>query len=435
MNVKPYFWDLSEAALAETEKILRNPAHPKFVRRMVTLLSRCDKSKEIFGLINQKQFVEVWPIIRKEWNRIGQAMDFRDWWETVYEQVGKIRGADKPIKGVPPPEFQTLGKIIQGARRKKGWTQKDLAQQAKMRQPDISAIEKGKKNITQEVRMKLFRVLEVEDVIGDYSKQERIEREQINNFFNWFGLDMGARIERGDDPPDFYVCLPIEFMGVARDSRVAIELTEFCRDENLRRDEAEKLNLFGEIEKARKSKPALNSVSCSVFLNKVVNKSERDKFVNELLEFTDKKAEKLANEQIFNRFEPYECLKKYLRKSIIRKTDCHYISWNIASAAWLGLHEQNMTEFLARTKKMQKSRPRNLNEYWLLITCEPYLSCSLGEPDADELCGKLESFNALERVMETGPYDRVLIFERLFKRVLCWHKANNWKLLSPDECF
>ena len=56
MNIKKYFWDLNESALEETERILGNPNHPRFTARMVTLLSRCDKPRELFSLLTRKDF-------------------------------------------------------------------------------------------------------------------------------------------------------------------------------------------------------------------------------------------------------------------------------------------------------------------------------------------------------------------------------------------
>jgi hypothetical protein len=46
--IKKYFWNLNEKALKETEKILKNPNHQQFVSQVITLLSRCDKPKEVF---------------------------------------------------------------------------------------------------------------------------------------------------------------------------------------------------------------------------------------------------------------------------------------------------------------------------------------------------------------------------------------------------
>ncbi len=163
MNIKAYFWDLSDAALKETGKILGDPEHPKFAERMVRLLSRCDNPKEVFTLISRDQFIEAWPRLRKQWSRTGEAADFRDWWETVYEQLVR-RDASKLPTGKPLEELREIGRVIHKARLEKGWTQADFARRARMRQPDVSAVEKGKKNLTVVTLTRLGRILGLESI-------------------------------------------------------------------------------------------------------------------------------------------------------------------------------------------------------------------------------------------------------------------------------
>ena len=59
MNIRKYFWDLKPEALDETLEIIKNPWHPKFPERMVRLLSRCDEPKEIFSMIDKKNFYSI----------------------------------------------------------------------------------------------------------------------------------------------------------------------------------------------------------------------------------------------------------------------------------------------------------------------------------------------------------------------------------------
>lgn len=194
MNIKPYFWDLSEAALAETERILRDPAHPKFARRMVTLLSRCDKPKDVFSLIDKKQFAEAWPKIRKEWKRTNQASDFRDWWETVYEGLLEEKNMKRVPAGLASTKLRLIGERIKMARVLKGWSQEDLATRVKLKQTDISAIENGRKNFTFETLERLNVVLSSELIVipppewpGD-SLSAFIERTERNIFYPFVHL-------------------------------------------------------------------------------------------------------------------------------------------------------------------------------------------------------------------------------------------------------
>ena len=51
MKMAKYFWDLNDAEWAKTRRLLRQPLHPQFAQRMVTLLSRCDQPKELFSIL------------------------------------------------------------------------------------------------------------------------------------------------------------------------------------------------------------------------------------------------------------------------------------------------------------------------------------------------------------------------------------------------
>ena len=165
VNISKYFWDLNQTALKETKKILRDPRHPKFIPRIVTFLSRCDKPKELFSVIAKKKFIEIWPKIRVYWMRRERLSNFRDWWQTIYEQLlEEYKLRIRKTKGRPPVFFQKLGRVLREARIKKGLSQKELALHIGMRQPDISRIEEGKENITLYTLLRLCKVLEIKKI-------------------------------------------------------------------------------------------------------------------------------------------------------------------------------------------------------------------------------------------------------------------------------
>ena len=162
VNISKYFWSLNKKALKETEKILRDFQHPKFAARMVTFLSRCDQPKELFSLISKEEFIKIWPKIKPYWLKISPASDFRAWWETIYEQLlEEYRNKQKRPKGESPALFLELGRLIRETRVEKGLSQKELAFKAGMEQPDISMIEKGKKNVTLETLASLCKILQI----------------------------------------------------------------------------------------------------------------------------------------------------------------------------------------------------------------------------------------------------------------------------------
>ncbi len=157
--IAKYFWDLKETALKETERILRDPRHPQFAQRMTVLLSRCDKPKELFSILPRKEFVEAWPTIRSYWAQRIRRSDSRDWWQTLYEQLLEADPHRTKVQGETPRLFRELGSTVREARIQRGLSQGQLALHLGMKQPDISRIEEGKKNMTLFTLMRLCRVL------------------------------------------------------------------------------------------------------------------------------------------------------------------------------------------------------------------------------------------------------------------------------------
>jgi DNA-binding Xre family transcriptional regulator len=165
MSFAKYFWDLNETALKETERIIKSPAHPRFSSRMVTLLSRCDKPAELFAILPRETFMEAWPKVRTYWLKHTRQSDFRDWWETIYEQmVEQQQHRQKKVTGDAPASFQAIGRLMKERRIEKGLSQKQLAFAVKMKQPDVSRVEEGKKNITLFTLIRLCKALGIRQI-------------------------------------------------------------------------------------------------------------------------------------------------------------------------------------------------------------------------------------------------------------------------------
>lgn len=156
-----YFWDLNEEALKETANIFKNPGHSKFQPRMVKLLSRCQRPKELFSIISKEDFIKAWPRLRRYWLKADKKSDFRDWWQTIYEEILKKQGKRIKVEGEPSMLFKDIGIKIKEARVGKEISQKDLALAVGMKQPDISKIEEGKKNITLETLARICKYLNI----------------------------------------------------------------------------------------------------------------------------------------------------------------------------------------------------------------------------------------------------------------------------------
>jgi len=160
-----YFWDLNEKAIAELKDIFKDPSHPKFNMRMVNLLSRCQKPKELFSFVSKDEFIEFWLKVKKYWKKTRGSVDFIDWWQTVYEQLLQEKGfTSKKLFGEPIPFLAKIGVKIREARINRGLSQKELAFQVRMKQPDISKIEDGKTNITLITLFFLAKALAIEEI-------------------------------------------------------------------------------------------------------------------------------------------------------------------------------------------------------------------------------------------------------------------------------
>lgn len=164
MNIRKYFWGLNKKALLDIDRVLGNPRHPKFTERIFTFLSRCDNPGELFSVLDKEKFIEAWPGIRQYWIKTGQSQDFRTWWETIYERLLDEEGIQRVPKGKPMSVLVNTGEILKKARLKKGWSQSDFARRVRMNQPDISAIERGLKNMTIETLTRLCKVLGIKNI-------------------------------------------------------------------------------------------------------------------------------------------------------------------------------------------------------------------------------------------------------------------------------
>jgi len=165
MTIAKYFWDLNEAELAKTRRVLRTPNHPRFAQRMTTLLSRCDQPTELFSVLPKKNFIEAWPIIRSYWIRRERTSHHRDWWETLYEQMVETNATK--TTGRSSAIFQKLGDAIKEKRVVLGLNQKQLAQRTQLSQSVVSQIEDGKKNITLFTLIRLCKVLGIKSLTID----------------------------------------------------------------------------------------------------------------------------------------------------------------------------------------------------------------------------------------------------------------------------
>ena len=164
MTVSKYFWGLNDAALKETKQALKDPTRPQFSQRMVTLLSRCDKPKELFQIVPKEIFIEHWPKVRSYWLKRDRQSNERDWWETIYEQLIDNENTTSHQGRQSPALFHKFGKTVREKRIEKGLSQQQLAHQTGLTQSVISHVEEGKKNITFFTLLRLCKALGIKTV-------------------------------------------------------------------------------------------------------------------------------------------------------------------------------------------------------------------------------------------------------------------------------
>jgi DNA-binding XRE family transcriptional regulator len=164
MKIAKYFWSYNPKAIRETKKILKNSYHPRFIQCVYSILSMTQNTKEVFSIITRDAFKEKWPELRRYWMVQKQAMDYKAWWETIYEQIVSHKKTIKKLNGKPSELFRKIGSLIRNKRIEKNLSQKDLALRIGLRQPDISAIEAGKINVTIETLTTISKVLGIKEI-------------------------------------------------------------------------------------------------------------------------------------------------------------------------------------------------------------------------------------------------------------------------------
>lgn len=162
-GLSKYFWSLSDRALAETGRVLREPEHPLFAGKAVELLSRCDEPRELFRFIPRTVFVRRWPAIKRMWRKSGADRDYLAWWDAIHQEIVSESGSTAPQGGCKGRSacLRNVGRQIRLARQARKMTQVELARRVGTQQKEISRVETGRGNPTIETLLKLARVLNI----------------------------------------------------------------------------------------------------------------------------------------------------------------------------------------------------------------------------------------------------------------------------------
>ena len=119
MKISKYFWNYNTKSIKKVKDVLNNPYHPDFVQRIYSILSATQNTKEVFSIIGKTAFKEKWPEIRRYWTIRNQAMDYKAWWETIYEMLVSNKKSTKKLAGRPAGLFKKIGSLIRKKRIEK----------------------------------------------------------------------------------------------------------------------------------------------------------------------------------------------------------------------------------------------------------------------------------------------------------------------------
>lgn len=160
------FWD-KKLSKEEIKAILKDDSGPRFIEYAALLLSRTNRPQMAFLYLDKKKFCRNWRRIKRQM-RTNKWNDTRIiFWDEVYRV--EVQSIDKSELKSPKERkvVTTIGKGIKEARKKKGWTQKELAKQAGISQQIVSFVENNYVNISIRTLTKIVDALGLKISIED----------------------------------------------------------------------------------------------------------------------------------------------------------------------------------------------------------------------------------------------------------------------------
>jgi hypothetical protein len=263
--------------------------------------------------------------------------------------------------------------------------------------------------------------------MSNRQKQEEAESFYIKEFLQRMEIK-SEHIERGEDPPDFYI--------VYKSNRIAVELTDYHsvrkspRGHSWRAVEEERRKIRALFIKEKEQYPKLNDVlGCLYFRElEMPPAKEHGQFVTELLEFGISQCETLTKEVSWFRSFPsnYPLLNRYLKKIHLQKAG-RWMPWNFNSSAWVGITEEELGKCVS--KKLQTPRPVEVDENWLLVVSGNDISQQIGSTP----CETFNGFAELHKCFDGSAFDKIFFFQYVWGRVLCWSPGKQWEEIKSAE--
>jgi len=257
------------------------------------------------------------------------------------------------------------------------------------------------------------------------SKQEKEELFYLEHFLQRMGIEAES-VQRGEDPPDFYV--------VYASNRIAIEVTEYHSTRRgsgghaWRAVEEEWRRIRDLFVKDRERYPELNDVHGILFFRglEMPPAKKHGQFVTELLEFGISQHRTLIDGRSWFHSFPskFPLLNKYLKKICLKKVNC-YMTWDRNSASYVGISEEELEECVSN--KLQKLRPEQIAENWLLIVSGTAMSQQIGLTH----CKMFNDFARFNICLKRSSFDKVFFFQYVWERVLSWSPNKHWEEMKP----
>lgn len=154
----------------QVKKVLANPNDPRFLLYATHLFSRVPDPKTAFCYIDKFVFCQKWPVIKKRMKKDAWVMEKIPFWQAIYNvllEQFRAKGDKVRIheKKKPLLELKTVACQIRELRKKRGYTQKELAKRMHVVQSYISKIERGENNISVETLSHVAHILKVKLVV------------------------------------------------------------------------------------------------------------------------------------------------------------------------------------------------------------------------------------------------------------------------------
>ncbi len=151
---KDWLWDRN-ISKKQAIKILRSPAHHRFIPLSSLLLSRKNTPREVFRYyIKPEEFCRYWPMIKRRMRKDAWNNPRIEFWQAVYEKLAeKFRAKEINISlrkrtGARNEFCIEIGQRLKALRKEKKLTQAMLSKKLNVSQQMISRIESGRENIS-----------------------------------------------------------------------------------------------------------------------------------------------------------------------------------------------------------------------------------------------------------------------------------------------